>query len=754
MKPPRRLVAAARFAWLACLCLTSVLVGMAGAEEGASSSPLDSFRWMGEATLGGRATWGDDEEGKLLEYRDFDNGILGSFRVLLEDKEGKYFLRAGGSNIGYDDQRYEMEGGRYGRYRAELFYGELPHVFSTSARTLYQRPSGNQFLLPAGVQSRIANAANASAQLATELLSAQPVDLGFRQIEGGAGVEYRVNEETRLFGRYHLRDRKGSRPMAIQFGSPGGSFNVFASPVDDDTHQVEGGIEYVAGPVALGLEYLGSFYNNEFRATTVDNPLVELDATNAASRGRSSLDPDNSAHTISAFGSLALPFSFPARLAANFAYGLRLQDEDFLPHTINTAIANPSLTASNLDGEIHTLLANLVATARPIPKLNLKARYRIYRYDDETDALRLPQWVRNDDAARNETFRSVRSDYTRQDANLSASYRLASDLKGTFGYYLEAWHRSDDRQVEDLVEHGPKVELDWRVHARATLRASYAFKDREGDDYETLAFFESKLDPAEFAALEASGISELPGLRKFDQADRRLHQIDLIGHVIPSENTDLTIDGGWKDIDYHDSDFGLTDQRSWHLGVDGFYQFHPRVGVGAWYSFEEISYHQDSRWRPRTFIPPITLVDDARNDWQNRDKSRFHTLGTNLLVEAIVDRLDLEIGYQLHLGKEKTRDRAVPGFIGTGGVGVGNDGGADFAYPDVEETLHVFTASATLRVSDPLKLRAQYRYEDFQIRDYRTDNLGPFRGRTDVYLGDSIEDYGAHILVMSAVVSF
>lgn len=737
--------------WLVCVLLVLISGPSAAGDE--SAPGLDSFHWAGQVELGGRTTWGDDETGKFLEYRDFGQGVVGHFDVRVEDGDRFNFLRLLGSNVGYDDQRYELEAGRYGQYKINLFYGELPHVFSTRARTLYQRPSGNQFFLPGGVQSNIDNAVSASTQLGLELQAARPIDLGFRQIEGGTGVEYRVSDAIRLFGRYRLQDREGNRAMAIQFGSPGGSFNVFAGPVDDQTHQVEGGIEYSVGRLMLGLEYLGSFYENEFRSVSVDNPLVELDAANAATRGSSSLDPDNSAHTISAFGSLALPVSFPARVVASLAYGLRLQDDGFVPHTINTVIASPALVANRLDGEIHTLNANLVATARPVPKLNLKARYRAYHYDDETDSLRFPQWVRNDDAARTDAVRSVRNDYTRHDAELSGSYRWTSSLKTAFGYEVEAWHRSDDRQVEDLREHGPVFDVDWRIHSRATLRAKYAFKDREGDGYDPLAFFAAKLDPADFAALQASGVSELPSLRKFDQADRQVHRISLIGHFIPSDRTDLTIDAGWKDIDYGDSDFGLTAQRSWHVGVDGFYQVHSRVGLGLWYSFEEILYDQTSRWRPRTFVPPITLADDARNNWTSENESRFHSLGSALTITAIPNRLDLELGYQLHLGREETRGRAAPGFVGTGGVGVGSDGGAAFGVPAADETLHVLTGSASLRVSDRLKLRAQYRFEDFEVEDFRTDDLGPFRGGNDIYLGDSIDDYRAHILVMSVALS-
>ena len=153
-------------------------------------------------------------------------------------------------------------------------------------------------------------------------------------------------------------------------------------------------------------------------------------------------------------------------------------------------------------------------------------------------------------------------------------------------------------------------------------------------------------------------------------------------------------------------------------------------------------------------MPPIVLVDDRRNDWQSRNESRFHSLGANVVVVAIVDRLELELGYQLHRGVEEMGSGAIRGFVGTGGVGVGADQGVGFDYPDVEEMLHVATATATLRVDEALKLVARYRFEAFEIRDYRTDDLGPYLGGSDVYLGNVVEDYDAHVLVLSAVLDF
>lgn len=708
----------------------------------------------GEIDIGGRTTWGDEGAGKLREYRDFANGVLGRVDLLLEDEERTRYLRLQGTNLGYDDQRYRLEAGRYGHHRVDVFYSELPHVFSSSARTLFQRPSGNQFRLPEGVQTRIAGAADAATQLSTELTAARSTDLGFRQIEGGTGVDYQLSPTLRLFSRYRIRDRQGSRPLAIQYGSPGGRFDVFASPVDDDTHQVDAGLEWLSGPFTAGLHYLGSIYRNEFRGASVDNPFVALDASTAAARGRISLEPDNSAHAVSAFGSLVVPAAFPARISGSLAYGFRRQNQDFLPHTINGAIASPLLADGSLDGEVHTLDGSLLATARPLPALNLKARYRINRFDDATDPIRFASWVRNDDALRSDPVRSVRNDYLRQTAEVAADLRIRRSGSARLEYALESWQRSDDRQVRELVEHGPAAELAWRFDERAALRARYAFRSREGDGYQTLSFLRSKLDPADFADLRSSGIHELRSLRRADQADRRQHRVDLSADLMPSEATDLSLHAGWTQTDYHDSRFGLTSERGVSTGIDASHRFGPRVRLGAWYTFEWTRSDQNLRWRPRTFAPPITLVDDPRNDWRTRDAALFHSLGTTLDLVAIPDRLDFALGYQLHLGEEEIRDRAAQGFVGTGGVGVGADGGAAFRYPNVREALRIATGEARLHLTDPLTLYSQYRFESFEIRDFRSDDLGPDRGGNDVYLGNVIEDYDAHVLVVGARVAF
>ena len=64
---------------------------------------------------------------KFNEYRDLHDGVSGNIG-LRYDAEKEYFeFRAG--DIGRRDQKYELEGGRWGSFTYHLGYDEIPHNF-------------------------------------------------------------------------------------------------------------------------------------------------------------------------------------------------------------------------------------------------------------------------------------------------------------------------------------------------------------------------------------------------------------------------------------------------------------------------------------------------------------------------------------------------------------------------------------------------------------------------------------------------
>jgi MtrB/PioB family decaheme-associated outer membrane protein len=732
------------FSFCTCAALLLLGAGSAGADTEVPGVPLVV---SGEIEVGGRTTFGDDSETQFEKYRDLGEGVFGGFKFLVEDDQTRYYLRGRGENPGYDDQRYQVEFGRYGQFKIDLFYKELPQVFSNDAMSLYTRQGGNEFLLPANVQTRISGAADPEAQLEIELESAGSVDLRFRQFEGGGGVEVTPLEGLTLFSRYRLQDRQGNRAFAMDWGSPGGNFVNFAAPVDDQLHEVSAGGDYAVGRANFGISYTGSFYENQYRGVTADNPLVDTDADGAASRGRSSLDPDNSAHMINLSMSTLLPTPFPARVTGSFAYGIRLQDEDFLPHTVNTALVSPDLPESNLDGKVHTLLANVVGTMRPTDDLTVTARYRYYDFDNDTDRIRFDEKVENDEAIDATAHTTVPNDYTTHTAELDGAYGFTDDVTGHLGYEFEHWRRSKDRQVRDLYEHGPNAKVDWKIDDRTKLQASYGFRVREGDDYETYATINRILDTPQ----DDNPAAETRGLKRYDQADRYGHRANALLFVTPSDTVELTFSGGLQSWNYNDSRFGVQDELSWFAGWEAYWQACERLAIGAYYSYEKTRRVMKSRWRPRDFAVPPTVIDDQVNDWRTKMRTRTHTAGINFDVIAVPDFLDFRFGYEINHAWEKTDTSSPEGSVG---IGFFSGGDTPYDYPTVKDILQAVTAQAIAQVSENVEIRTGYRYENFLIRDYRTDSLGPYRGGEDIFLADTLDDYQAHILTATAVVTF
>jgi hypothetical protein len=284
---------------------------------------------------------------------------------------------------------------------------------------------------------------------------------------------------------YRQLQRSGRRPFAIGFGSPGSNFANFAAPIDEQTNEVTADARYGRGPWNLEVGYLGSFFGNDLDQITADNPLRLTDsATAGSSQGRISIAPDNSLNSFHATGAYELPLEFPARVATTFAYGLREQDQDFLPHTINSLLAgSPGLVLpqDSLDGKVQTYLANVLMTAA-LPELDLRARYR-YTTSTTTRHDLGPAHVVNDQTLDTEIVRNVPNSYERQQASFDASYRFTREVTLRGGPFWDYWDRSQDREVSRLDEYGGKVALDLKPASWALVRADYLFGLRHGTEY-------------------------------------------------------------------------------------------------------------------------------------------------------------------------------------------------------------------------------------------------------------------------------
>ena len=65
---------------------------------------------------------------KFNEYRDLRDGVYG--HIGLRYEADKTYLDFRADDIGYRDQKYELDGGRWGSFTYHLGYEEIPHNFS------------------------------------------------------------------------------------------------------------------------------------------------------------------------------------------------------------------------------------------------------------------------------------------------------------------------------------------------------------------------------------------------------------------------------------------------------------------------------------------------------------------------------------------------------------------------------------------------------------------------------------------------
>ncbi len=755
---------------------------VAGCCLAAAATPARADVVDAELRLGGRTISGDTHSSKFEEYRDFEAGIFGGGNFLVEDPNGETFLWGDFENVGYDDQRYSFEAGQWGRLRLFGEYSELPHVFSNDARTLYSYSGSNQLLLPDALQASIEAAATNGAKSAllgaalTDDAHETSLEYQLRTIVGGLIFDPR--EDLELETAYRQLKRSGRRPFGMGFGSPGGNFANFAAPIDEHTNEVTADARFGRGPWNLEVGYLGSFFENELNQLTADNPVRLTDsATLGAGQGRISLAPDNSLNNFHATGAYDLPLEFPARVATTFSYGLRQQDQDFLPHTINSLLAgSPGLVLpqDSLDGKVQTYLANLLMTARPLPELDLRARYRYYDFHNDTPVIAFPGHVVNDQTEDDEIVRNVPNAYERQQASFDASYRFMRAVTLRGGPFWDQWSRSQDREVSRLDEYGAKVALDLRPARWALVRADYLFGDRTGTQYNPYDHLAATLDPGQLDDPDFASIGQLAQLRKFDEADRTRNEIKLLTQLMPREDLDLSFSGGWAQYDYPDSDFGATDDERWNLGTELGYQPLEWLSMSAWYSFERMKLNQKSRWRP---VSGGVVTDDPVNDWSSESIDLIHTLGASLDFVIVPDKVDLSFSYTFERGNGETHSNGAAGCLAPSTVpnptgaclptaGGAADGGNAVDYPDIEDRLQIFATTLSYHVSEDFTLEGMYAFQKLALQDYRVDGLNPYMPDSnvngsgvvspslDMFLGDQVGGYDAHIFALSAVYKF
>jgi MtrB/PioB family decaheme-associated outer membrane protein len=699
--------------------------------------PLGGLNLEGEVEAGVRLLPGSPSDAgrqKFEEYRDITEGaFLSDLRLRLFTPDEQYSLEARGSKWGQQDQEFAASLGRLGLWNLGFSWDQMPHLFSTTARTLELETARGVFTLP-----------TPRPPLTAWNFGRRLDEVGLRWDTGKFSFSLTPTPDLELRADYTRIEKHGDRPIGIVFGGPGSNLLETLQPVDETIHDLRLRANLARPTWQLQLGYALSIFDNGHRLVTADNPCFGLpaavtasppgcgaDAAGAQPAGGVSLAPPNQAHTWSVAGGVNLPLN--TRLSANVAYGLRLQNAGFLGQTVNPAIASPllGLPARSLDGMVATTLVSLQAVTKPLFPLTLSAKYRYYDYNDVTKELQFAGRAVEDRLVIAENIKALRPDYTKQNAELDAKWRFGAPLAVTVGTGWERWDRNDKvREVPTTDEYFGKTVVDYAATDWLSAHLTYRPSFRRIDDYDTWAHYLSlHVDPVPPAALAAnqSGL-----LRKYDEGERDRHRLDLMLSVVPGEKLSGTVNAGFKSDDYIRSPLGLQRATSWSAGADVTFAPSPRLSVAAGYVREWIFEKQRSR-----------TGTDAASDWisDNADTVDTAHVGLTAKLSETVN-WTFGVNYSTATGTVETRNAAPAGVSPTANAR---------RFPAFVDSLLRLDAALRYRFREDWTATFGYAYETFGQHDWRSDTLNPFVPAvgSSIFLGTNPHGYDAHIVALT-----
>ncbi len=269
-----------------------------------AAEPVPFWWFHGELEVGGRfflnnpqkdgiTSQGEKSLGKYYEYSDIRPGPFGNVHLSTGTSDGLYQIDLRAKNIGYDDQRFDLDASKAGEHYFNFQWDETPHIYSTSAQTLFNGVGSNALTL--AQRSRNSNLLMQRAERARSapLHWGKPQQCPADHQQQPATDRYRHSARHRG-GRIiagHRPTPGTSRPTTRTCTGPARRLTAWSStprhsgirvdapkPVDDTTQNFGLNGEY-AGTSPWGKKfnfkvgYSGSVYQDDSNSYTVQNPF-------------------------------------------------------------------------------------------------------------------------------------------------------------------------------------------------------------------------------------------------------------------------------------------------------------------------------------------------------------------------------------------------------------------------------------------------------------------------------------------------
>ncbi len=722
--------------------------------------------FLNDPPYGGHIWQGQGSLAKFYEYKTEKPGPFGDFNFATGSANGLYQFDAWGYNPGYSDQAYDGYFTKAGEHYLDFHWDQTPHVYSTSASTLFVTNGNALTLANPNLPGLLYNAGvvgypSAGANLVTKGNALNtvinqnllPTDIGIRRDTASVDYRYTPNDNWDIKANYSNMRRTGSQVDGVLFTATNSGSRVdVAKPIADTTQNFGVNGEYI-GVTPWGTRfnamagYNGSVYTDDFNNYTVQNPFCfnpgggAVTALNCTTLGAPagpfammSTPPSNAMNAGT--GTIGVDLPLNSRYMGTVTYSANTQNAQFNPFSINPTLNNAgtafvnlvtgpatalsSLPAQSLNGQVNTLLVNNVLTTQWNPQLKTKVGYRYYNIDNQTPQLTIQDWALTDALAvsTNPTYtryapnHPLLTAYTKQDGVAEVTWRPVTSVNIGSAYNYERYDftRYD---ASSTNENTGKVYADWKPEKWLTFRSSANYGERRASNYNYLG---NVGNWQWFGTLPAvsNGSNYSQYYRQFFLDDRNRAQAKFQVDIDVLRNLTVTPNVTWRDDEFllTQNQLGLTHDRGTAAGVEVAYAATPDLRFLFSYMNEQRNQFQwvsSTQLFPySTTVPQPTAYTCAAafncQLYSSNIQDRVNTFIFGVNYAVIPTRLELGLTYTAAYAKNSS-----PLFLQNGnGPNLSNLAGSNIAgpqFPDVTTNYQRIDANAKY-VIDPDFTRA------------------------------------------------
>jgi len=656
------------------MLLSVFLFGLVSLSPAFAQEQEDKF--SGEISAQGTLTHINGDKAKFNEYGDIRDGLYGDVKIKYDDN--KYYVDFYSRDMFYDTQRYNLEGGKWGAFKFNINYNEIPHNFTYDAQTLYSGAGTANLTYPTHPPSTNTGAWNT-------------FDYSTKRKNSGAGFKFDVLKPFFLDFSAAIDERAGIYPIGAAGTSPGGIAIELPAPIDYRTDSINLLAGYVRNPLYISLGYFYSNFTNSNTDLYFRNPATN---NTASVTDTYSMPPDNHYYKVNLKGALKLPLNskFNVDLAMASAKSDALLSNSYVGDVAG-GLRSITLSTPFFNGQVDTNNIATSVTSRPLSFLDAKL---FLKYDDRqnksdvitiTDATQTPA-----------TFTNTPFNYRRVKYGTELGFQLPAKF-----YFLTAYnHSTISREREDIPDNRDDLfsaELRWKGADFLAARIGYERLDRR----------------AEFQPPAATSIETF--IRRFDAAGKSRDTYKASLDFFPTDNFSISLSYKHRETNYPDTILGLTGDKGDEFLIDVDYLINKRIRLFGSFDYERIRQDQFQRQTTGAVDPPLPPTPTNFN-WTAAQKDENYSYSAGAEIFIIPEKLTLLLQYS-YLQADGSVDYAY--LLGANPLPAGKtQDNIDLSNWDGYK-LSYFLIRLSYNVTKSLSVAAGYVYEKYDYNDAQYD---------------------------------